>query len=37
MAERTAHMLQRSSKLWADALDRQIESAGKGKRLIPIR
>ena len=33
--ERTTHMLQRSSRLWADALDRQIESAGKGKRLKP--
>ena len=35
MAERTAQMMQRSSRLWADALDRQVESAGKGKRLKP--
>ena len=35
LAERTARMMQRSSRLWADALDRQVESAGKGKRLKP--
>ena len=35
LAERTTRMMQRSSRLWADALGRQVESAGKGKRLKP--
>ena len=35
MAERMSEMIRRSNRLWAEALDRQVDSAAKGKRLKP--
>ena len=35
LAERIARMIRRSNRLWADALDRQVDTAVRGKRLKP--
>lgn len=35
LGERITRMIRRSNRLWADALDRQVDSAVRGKRLKP--